>query len=144
MRFKHIKSHPVSGLNEGYSNGDLNESDLEEFLETHLDDIKKLWADSTANMEIEGIEVEDEESFVIEWTSNIYNGALPQRISYYLDDFFKEFNKFIEPDGIAGWWFLPKNPYKIRYLLYYRRDLGEHFRYRIMLKKLENSKAALE
>jgi hypothetical protein len=41
---------------------------------------------SSRSMILESVECEDDETFVIEYGSNAYDGSLPNRISYYIED----------------------------------------------------------
>ena len=41
---------------------------------------------SSRSMELESMDCEDDETFVIEYGSKAYDGSLPNRLSYYIED----------------------------------------------------------
>jgi hypothetical protein len=41
---------------------------------------------SSRSMNLESLECEDDETFVIEYNSKAFDGSLPNRISYYIED----------------------------------------------------------
>lgn len=41
---------------------------------------------SSRSMDLESVECEDDETFVVEYGSKAYDGSLPNRLSYYIDD----------------------------------------------------------
>jgi hypothetical protein len=123
------------------SEEEFGKEDIQEFLEAYEPEIKEAWEICTSSMEIEEIEASDYDSWTITWKSKKFHGGLPERISYYLDDFCKELSEALKIDTPVSWSFAYKGPYELNFILSWRSGLDNDIRALILLKKM--GKAAI-
>jgi len=82
---RHIKIYED---NSSFDSDGEPELDTFDMLSNLLDDLNERIRQhlSSRSMELESIECEDDETFVIEYGSKAYDGSLPNRLSYYIED----------------------------------------------------------